>query len=253
MKLIYRIAAFLFLVGILGVSAQAVNAAQDRPPPYEFQAHPSSADWTAELIGGNLDIDSATLRIIEGSSGRLIQELALGESVDAIPSDAEWINAADYDFDGCNDLAISVKGGSGGNPMLISRFDPSSGRFRTPVRLPNASPNKQMRLVEIGWNFGACCFWEAEVRFVPGKLEPIVLRRVERAMADDEGMGQYLGGIDKLSKGKDAGLIRLTVEERDAKGRMRVVCRLEGVDSDTPPPVLLQGDRAKCPSFYREH
>lgn len=252
MKFNYRISVLLFLSGILAASARAGNAEPDQPSPYEFQVNPGSANWTTEIIGRDRDADTTTLRIIEKSSRRMIQEIPLEYPADALPSGADWIEAADYDFDGYKDLAVTIKGGSGGNPMLIILFDPARGHFRAPVRLPNASPNEEKRLVDIGWNNGACCFWKEEVRFVPGKAEPIVLRHVERAMADDEGMGQYLGGVRKFLKGKDNGLIRLKVEERDSKGRMRVVCLLEGIDSDTPPPTLLQGDRDKCPSFNRE-
>lgn len=252
MELIHRIGVLLFLNGILAVSAWAENAEPDGPSPYEFQVKPGSANWTTEMIAWNQVADTSTLRITEKSSRRLIQEIPLEYSVDALPSGVDWIAAADYDFDGYKDLAITIKGGSGGNPMLIIRFDPVHDHFRPPVRLPNASPNEEKRLVDIGWNNGACCFWEEEVRFVPGKAEPIVMRHVERAMVDDEGKGQYLGGIQKFLKGKDSGLIRLKVEERDSNGQMRVVCLLKGIDSDTPPPTLLQGDRDKCPSFYRE-
>lgn len=233
-------------------SARAGNAKPDWPSPYEFQVKPGSATWTTEIIGGARNADTTTLRISEKSSRRLIQEIPLEYPADGLPSGAGWIEAADYDFDGYKDLAITIKGGSGGNPMLIILFDPARDHFRPPVRLPNASPNEEKRLVDIGWNNGACCFWAEEVRFVPGKAEPIVLRRVERAMVDDGGKGQYLGGIQKVLKGKDSGLIRLKVEERDSKGRMQVVCLLEGIDSDTPPPTLLQGERDKCPPFNRE-
>lgn len=225
MKLFYRSGVLLFLGGISAGSARAETAIPDRPSPYEFQVNPGSGSWTAEITGWEPDADTATLRVIEKSSRRLIQEVPLEYPVDAFPSGVDWIEAADCDFDGCKDLALTIKGGSGGNPMLIIRFDPARGRFRPPVRLPNASPNEEKRLVD---------------------------RHVERAMADDEGKGQYLGGIRKFLKGKDSGLIRLKVEERDSKGRMRVVCLLEGVDSDAPPPALLQGDRKKCPSFTRE-
>lgn len=231
----------LFALVAAAVSTSTILA------PFDFQVRPGSATWTVEAVGAPEDeshFELSALRIVErGVPERVIQTVAL-EEAETLHLNPQWIEAEDFDFDGWLDLSISAVGGSGGVPMLLLRFDPKRGRFLEPLGLTNASPDPERRVVDIGWRWGYCCGWDEEVRFIPGLFEPLVLKRVDRSRADGAG---YVESVDKLVRGETAAPIIQTVEERDGKGRMRVVCRMELEDSVEQPVVkLLEGDPERC-------
>jgi len=200
---------------------------------FNFAVHPGSATWTVEPVGAAEDeahFELTALRIIErGSPDRLIQEIKL-KSPEVLYSNNGWVEAEDFDFDGWRDLYVTTVGGSGGLPGLLMRFDPKTGRFLEPFRMHNAAPDFPKRVVHTGWRNGYCCSWEEDVRFIPGQFEPLTLRRMERSRAD----------------GPDAPIIE-TLTERSAKGKMKVVCRMELEDSVEQPVLrMIEGDPKRC-------
>lgn len=199
-------------------------------PSYSFSVHSDSPTWTVEPVGAPEDdahFELKSLRIVESS--RLVQEIKL-DGAEALYLKEGWIEAADFDFDGYLDLYVTTMGGSGGSPGFLMRFDPKKRNFLKPFKMRNADPDPKKKVVHTGWRNGYCCSWEEDVRFVPGKFEPITLRKVDRT----------------LSHGPDSPLIE-TIEERDPKGKMKVVCKRELEDSVEQPVLrVLEGDPKLC-------
>ena len=217
---------------LFALIAAAVISTAPVQAPFSFSVRSGSAAWSVEPVGAPEDeahFELTGLHIVErGSPGRLIQEIKL-ESPEVLYSNQGWVEAVDFDFDGWKDLYVTTVGGSGGSPGLLLRFDAKRGLFLKPRPMSNAHPDPQRRVVHTGWRFGYCCGWDNEVRFVPGQLEPVILKSVDRSRA-----------------GIDSPIIK-TVEERDGKGKMKVVCRMELEDSVEQPVLrVLEGDLKRC-------
>ncbi len=214
---------------LFALIAAAVVSTAPVLSPFEFKVHPDSATWTVQPVGTPEDTahyELKALRVLE--NGKLIQEIVL-EHTEVLYINAGWIEVEDYDFDGLHDLYIATIGGSGGVPGFLLRFDPKTRRFRKPVSLSNTDLDPKKRLVHIGWRWGYCCGWDKEVRFIPGQDEPIVLR-----------------SWDRSRENIDSSIIE-TIEERDAKGKMKLLCRNELEDSVEQPVLrVLEGDLKRC-------
>lgn len=232
------------------------------PLPFDFPVRVGSPTLTASATGfleGDPESPyfiATALRITDKATGRALQEFRLDETF--IRPDPDWAETDDLDFDGWRDLVITLDGGSGGLHYLASRYDPRRGRFREPVRLDNIEPDPKRRVVGTSWRFGWCCGWEEELRFTPDRDEPVVLRRFDRSRADGGGTAGYINGIEKLAAGAALEPVILTVEEPDAKGRMRVVCMAEldeGAllgEGGKPIARMLAGKRAKCGPYAED-
>ena len=198
--------------------------------PFNFTVHPGTAAWTVEPVGAPEDdahYNLTALRLLE--NGKLIQEIKL-ESPEALYLNEGWVEAEDFDFDGWRDLYVTTIGGSGGSPGFLMRFDPKQNIFLKPLHMRNAHPDPRKRVVHTGWRFGYCCSWEEEVRFMPGRREPVTLRKVDRSRADRN----------------DSPIIE-TIEESDETGKLKLVCRRELEDSVEQPLLrVLEGDLKRC-------
>lgn len=213
----------------------AALAEQARALPVEFTVHAGSPTWSARPVFGVIDDEAAivAIRLVDpGDPARVIQELRVSTGQIAPAWYDRWLEAEDYDFDGYNDLAISFRSGTAGVYTDIYRFEPARGRYGEPWLLVSPNPDPERRVVHTEWRNGECCGYRDQVRFLPGKAEPLELRSEHR----------------ELDLKTD--VRRLTVEERDEKGRMKVVCIRDLLPDGTLK--LVKGRREACGSDFDE-
>lgn len=219
--------------------------------PLEYRVAASTNVLVIEPVSDLVPPEYRDQRIVglkvssKGAQSRVLQEIRFEDAAEFWSGDKDWIQTSDFDFDGHQDLEIqSGGGGSGGTSSFIVRFDPKMERFLAAAEFPNPFADEEGKLFVTGWRWGACCGWSLESRFVPRRLEPISVRRVDYSLADGT---DYVGAVKKLASAENLPPVVVTVEEADKRGKLRVVCRM-AEPQDGARRVLLEGSEKKCPS-----
>lgn len=210
---------------------------EETPKPFEFRVAPGFPLWKAIPIGYNAGPEAredagrfrilALLVVEKGSPDRVVQTLKV-EQDDDVPlywRDG-WMDAADFDSDGFQDLALHKWDGSVGTAYDLYLFDPKAGRFSPSAgEFVSPSPEPRTHRMWSQWRSGACCGEDELYRFEGEDRRPVVVR--DRTV-DEEGA-------------------RTTFSEADAQGRLRPACVFVAV-SEKDKPRLVRGDRRDCPA-----